>query len=72
MARKNWQKSAPAQREEPAELKASQSDRDVASTGRHDHRCDHEGDRMAAAFGPRILCRRGKQEAEAKFQLGED
>ena len=32
---------------------------------RHNHRRHHEGDRLAAAFRPRVLCRCRAQEARA-------
>ena len=38
---------------------------------RDDDRCDHEGDRLAAALGPRLLRRCGAQEAQAQSALGE-
>src|SRR4051794_38029674 len=31
--------------------------RPATATRRRDHRCHHEGDRLAAVFGPRLLCR---------------
>ena len=42
-----------------------------APKGDH-HRGDHEGDRLAAALGARLLLGRHRQEARAEARLGED
>ena len=53
----------------------SKQDRVVAmlrTEGRHDRRGRHEGDRLAEAFGARLLCRRGAQEARPQPRVGEE
>ena len=44
-----------------------------AQTAQGDNdRRDHEGDRLAATLGPRLLCRRRAQEARLDVNVGED
>ena len=47
----------------PAGLETSSRARDAGSSGGSDDCCHHARDPLAAALGPRLLCRRGAQEA---------
>ena len=47
----------------PAGLETSSRARDAGPNGGSDDCCHHAGDPLAAALGPRLLCRRGAQEA---------
>ena len=42
---------------------------DASTAKGHDHRRPHEGDRLAATFGPQLPCRRGQEEAQAQFGI---
>src|SRR5258706_8205749 len=44
---------------------------DAVRTEGHHHQRDHEGDRLAATFGPRLPCRRGEEEARPQSCLRE-
>src|SRR5450759_3981792 len=55
-----------------ADVKASQCACNASSASRRDHCRRYESDRLAAAFGPRLLCRCGAQEARSEPRLRED
>ena len=54
------------------QLQTGEGARPVASTTRRNDCRHHEGDRVAAAFGPRVLRRRGAQEARSAAFVAED
>ena len=69
-AASNSPRAAP--RQGAAGDQAGGAHRDAEAAGRRHHRRDRRGDWLAAAHGPRRLCRRAEEAARAGGQLGED
>ncbi len=59
-------------REGPYRLETRQGHRDAATVTGSDHCGHHEGNRMAAALGPRLLRRRRAEEARTQTCLQKD
>ena len=64
-------RSEKASTEDPSRLEAREGPRSLATTRGGDDRRHHEGHGLAAAFGPRLLCRCGSQEARPYPQIRE-
>ena len=64
-------RSEKASTEDPSRLEAREGPRSLATTRGGDDRRHHEGHGLAAAFGPRLLCRRRSQEARPYPQIRE-
>jgi hypothetical protein len=53
-------------------VQAIARDRHVPADGGQHHRCDRQGEGLAAALGARVLCGRGAQKARPDAGLGKD